>query len=144
MRLPRCGVTSGLKAQSSRLRAHSSLTMQDFKKLAVWEKAHALVLMVYGLTSRFPREETFNLTAQIRRCATSIPSNIAEGRGRGSDGDMRRFFQIALGSMAELEYQLLLAKDLAYLSEEQLAQAGTQLQEVRRMLISFVKTLEKP
>lgn len=92
--------------------------MQDFKKLKVWQKAHQLTLAIYETTHAFPRTEQYSLTAQMRRCVVSIPSNIAEGTGRGSKADFARFLQIALGSASELEYQILLARDLGYMSRE--------------------------
>ncbi|MEO6062879.1 MAG: four helix bundle protein [Thermoflexales bacterium] len=116
--------------------------MQDFKQLTVWQKSHQLALDVYAATMQFPREEMFGLTSQVRRSAVSIPSNIAERRGRSNDGEMRRFMQIALGSAAELEYQLLLAKDLTYITENTLLGLNSQLQEVRKMLIGFIKALK--
>ena len=81
--------------------------MSDYRKLVVWEKAHKLVLEVYRVTMTFPKEELFGLTSQIRRASASIPANIAEGSGRGSDAEMARFLHIALGSASELEYHLL-------------------------------------
>jgi four helix bundle protein len=86
--------------------------MKDFRTLQVWQKSHALTLHVYGLTWTFPKEELFGLTSQIRRASSSIPANIAEGCGRGSDGDFQRFLQIAFGSVSELDYHLILARDL--------------------------------
>ena len=86
--------------------------MKDFRELKVWEKAHALALEVYQRTKDFPTQERYELTRQIRRCATSIPTNIAEGCGRNGDAELSRFMQIAMGSASELEYTLLLAKDL--------------------------------
>jgi len=88
--------------------------MKDFRELKVWEKAHQFTLVVYQATTAFPKEELFGLTSQMRRSAASIPTNIAEGCGRGSDDDFRRFLQIAMGSASELKYQLLLAHDLGY------------------------------
>lgn len=85
--------------------------MGDFKKLAVWEKAHRLTLAVYRASGSFPKDELYGLMSQIRRAAASIPTNIAEGSGRGGDRELVRFLHIALGSANELEYQLLLAKD---------------------------------
>jgi four helix bundle protein len=82
---------------------------QDFRNLVVWQKSHELVLDVYRISRDFPREELFGLTSQIRRCAVSIPLNMAEGCGRGSDPDFARFLVIAMGSSSELEYQLLLS-----------------------------------
>ena len=89
--------------------------MQDFKKLKVWEKGHQLTLTVYKLTARFPKEELYGLTSQMRSAAASIVCNIAEGCGRTGGADFARFLQMATGSASELEYQLLLARDLNFL-----------------------------
>jgi len=86
--------------------------MKDFHQLKVWEKAHLLTLALYHATTSFPAEETYGLTSQMRRAAVSIPSNIAEGCGRDGDPELARFCTIARGSASELEYQLLLARDL--------------------------------
>ena len=85
--------------------------MQDFKKLQVWQRSHDLTLRIYELTSRFPREEMYGLTNQIRRACASIPTNIAEGCGRGSPADFGRLLHIAMGSVNETEYLILLARD---------------------------------
>ena len=92
--------------------------MQDFRDLKVWEKSHQFVLSVYGATSSFPREEMYGLTSQLRRAAVSVPTNIAEGCGRGTDADFARFLQIAMGSACEADYLLLLSRDLKYLAQE--------------------------
>ncbi len=89
--------------------------MQDFHTLKVWEKAHQLTLDVYHATVAFPKEEIYGLTSQIRRASSSIAANIAEGCGRGSNAEFRQFLQVAMGSACELEYHLLLARDLHYL-----------------------------
>ena len=86
--------------------------MKDFRELKVWDRAHQLVLTVYQTTMSFPRDETYGLTAQIRRSASSIPSNIGEGCGRDGDAELARFCRIVCGSASELEYQILLAHDL--------------------------------
>ena len=90
--------------------------MQDFRKLVVWRQAHEMTLRIYGETTTFPLEERFGLSSQMRRSASSIPTNIAEGCGRGTDPDFARFLRIALGSASELEYLLILATDLGYLA----------------------------
>lgn len=86
--------------------------MKDFKDLKVWQKAHVLTLTLYRLTRIFPREELYGLTSQIRRCSASIAANIAEGCGRKGNAELHRFLQIAAGSASELDYHLLLARDL--------------------------------
>jgi four helix bundle protein len=116
--------------------------MQDFKKLAVWEKSHNLVVEVYRLTSLFPKEEIYGLTSQIRRASVSIPSNIAEGCGRDGNAELSRFLQIALGSTKELEYQILLAHQLSYLNDSDYENLNNGVVEVRRMLIALIKKLK--
>ena len=111
--------------------------MADFKQLRVWQKAHQVTLEIYRVTSRFPQTELYGLTSQMRRCAVSMGSNIAEGRGRDGDPDFGRFIQIAAGSAAELEYQLLVARDLGYLPESEYTKLNSNLAEVGRMLISL-------
>ena len=86
--------------------------MRDFRQLRVWEESHLLVLSIYEVTKEFPKEELFTLTNQIRRSSSSIPTNIAEGCGRETSKDYAHFLQVALGSAFELDYQILLAKDL--------------------------------
>jgi four helix bundle protein len=115
--------------------------MKDFRKLEVWNKAHQVVLNVYKSTLGFPKDEMFGLTSQIRRAAASIPSNIAEGCGRGSDAELSRFSQIAMGSSSELEYQVLLAKDLRYLSNDVYEDLSNKVVEVKKMLTSLIKKL---
>jgi four helix bundle protein len=88
---------------------NSEGVLKDFRKLKVWEKSHHLALSVYQATSSFPDHEQYGLTSQMRRAAVSIPANIAEGYGRGGDAEFARFLQIASGSAAELQYQILLA-----------------------------------
>lgn len=90
--------------------------MKDFRQLKVWGKAHALTLGVYRATAAFPREELFGITSQMRRSGASIAANLAEGCGRTGDGDFHRFLNTAAGSAVELEYFLLLARDLKLIS----------------------------
>lgn len=116
--------------------------MQDFRKLKVWEKAHALALEVYRKTKDFPREERYELTRQMRRCATSIPINIAEGCGRGGGADLARFLQIAMGSASELDYTLILARDLGLLDGQNYKPLAGGVAEVKRMLTAFIKKLK--
>jgi four helix bundle protein len=116
--------------------------MKGFKELKVWHKAHAVALGVYEVTRRFPREELYGLTSQLRRSAASIGVNIAEGCGRRSDGEICRFLQIARGSASELEYHLLLARDLHLLEEERFHELEHQADEVQRMLTSLIQRIK--
>jgi four helix bundle protein len=115
--------------------------MRDFRTLKVWEKAHEFTLQVYGVTRSFPADERFGLTAQIRRAAASVPSNIAEGCGRATEKELARFMSIAAGSASEAEYQLLLACDLDYLKREKYSELNIRINEVKMMLNSFIQKL---
>jgi len=115
--------------------------MKDFQDLKVWQKAHQLTLEVYKNTNAFPQEERYGLTSQMRRCAVSIPANIAEGCGRSGDAELARFLGIAMGSASELEYFFLLARDLALLHGPDHDQFSSQVTEVKRMLSSFIQKL---
>lgn len=92
--------------------------MKNFRDLKVWEKAHRLALYCYGITANFPKHEIFGIVSQIRRAGSSIGANIAEGCGRGGNGEFQRFLQMAMGSASELENHLLLARDLHFLNHE--------------------------
>ena len=116
--------------------------MEDFKNLKVWSKAHELTLVVYRRTRVFPKEEMYGLTSQLRRSAASIGANIAEGCGRRSDGEMKRFLQIARGSASELEYHFLLARDLQLLDNAEFKNLEGKVLEVQRMLASLVQRLQ--
>lgn len=111
--------------------------MQDFRDLRVWQKAHALTLAVYRESARFPREERYGLTSQLRRAAASIGANLAEGRCRQTDPDFRRFVGIALGSAAEVDNFLLLARDLKFLADEAYDPLAREVDEVKKMLTSL-------
>jgi len=111
--------------------------VQSFRELKVWQKAHALTLAIYALTRRFPREEMYGMTSQMRRCAASVAANLAEGRCRGTDRDFGRFVGIALGSASETEYYLLLARDLGLMQDAEYACLTEQVEEVKRMLATL-------
>jgi len=111
--------------------------MADFRQLRVWQKAHESTLDIYRITEDFPKSEMYGLVSQMRRAAISIGCNIAEGRGRDGDLEFARFIQIACGSAAELEYQLLVAKDLGYIAETECQKLESRLAEVGRMLVSL-------
>ena len=115
--------------------------MKDYKKLKVWEKSIELVLKIYKLTGSFPISEQYGLTSQIRRSAVSIPSNIAEGSGRQSEGDFNHFLNIAKGSSNELETQVIISKKLAYLSDDDLVSCLSDIEEVQKMLTGLQRSL---
>jgi four helix bundle protein len=116
--------------------------MQDYRKLRVWQKSHHLALDVYADSAKYLRHrDAWEVKDQIRPAAISIPSNIAEGTGRGSDPDFRRFLFHSLGSTNELEYDFLLARDLSFVSVALYDQRARQIEEVRRMLSSLVTRL---
>jgi four helix bundle protein len=116
--------------------------MKDFRDYKVWEKSHGLTLSVYRATRSFPKEELFGLTSQIRRACSSIPANIAEGCGRGSNRDFARFLQIAMGSASELEYHLVLAHDLALLRRPDFDELTRCTTEVKRMLTALLQKVK--
>ena len=117
--------------------------MRNFKDLVVWERSHRLTLALYRATDRFPKSEMFGLASQIRRAAASIPTNLAEGRGRWGDGDMGRFVQIAMGSASEADYLILLARDLDYLAVGEYDAVSAELYEIRRMLTALYKRVRR-
>ena len=113
--------------------------MQNYKDLKVWNKAHLFTLDVYKVLQQFPKEEVFNITSQIKRATVSIPTNIAEGCGRFTQKDLASFLQIALGSSHEVEYLLILSKDLEYLNNQQFESLTKEVSEIKGMLISLIK-----
>ena len=116
--------------------------MRNFKELVIWQRSHALTLEIYKRTYMFPKEELFGLTSQMRRSAYSIPTNIAEGCGRNSNPDMKRFLIIASGSASELEYQLILSYDLGYLSKDLFTALTTELNEIQKMIYIFTRNMK--
>jgi four helix bundle protein len=116
--------------------------MQDYRKLQVWQKAHTLAVRVYAGSARFKAPEAWELRRQLLRALISVPSNIAEGAGRGSDADFRRFLLHSLGSLNEVEYDLLLARDLGFLPLPDYSQISANVEEVRRMLSGLISALE--
>jgi four helix bundle protein len=112
--------------------------MRDFRQIKVWAKAHNLTLEIYKTTARFPREELYGLTSQLRRSCASIPANVAEGFGRGGNAELARFLQIGMGSAYELEYHTLLARDLCLVSKTSYARLEEQIVEVKRMLAALL------
>lgn len=115
--------------------------MKNFRKLQIWERSHKITLEVYRLTREFPKSETYGLVTQMRRSVSSIPTNIAEGCGRNTEKDFARFLDNAMGSASELEYQLILAHDLEYISLEAYETTNRELTEIKRMLNAFIQKL---
>lgn len=115
--------------------------MRDFRELTVWEKAHQLTLDLYPITAGFPRVELYGIGSQMRRAAASIGANIAEGAMKSSKLEFARYLEIALGSAGELEYHLLLSKDLGFLNAPQYVALNERIQEVKRMLTGFIQHL---
>ena len=115
--------------------------MKNFRELKVWEKAHGLTLSIYRITRDFPIQEQYGLTSQLRRAATSIPTNIAEGCGRNGDLDFARFLDIAFGSASELEYLIQLCGELELMKSEISYQLQLDVVEIKRMLSSFLQKL---
>lgn len=117
--------------------------VRTYRDLLVWQKGMALVTRVYLAAKAFPRDELYGLTSQLRRCAVSIPSNIAEGHSRTTRKDLLRFLEISLGSLFELQTQLEIARNLSYLGPDEYAGLEQQSREVERMLTSFMRSLRK-
>ena len=115
--------------------------MKNFKDLQIWHRSHQLSLEIYKLTQGFPKSELYGLTSQMRRSASSVPTNIAEGCGRSTDGDFTRFLDHSMGSASELEYQLILSHDLSYLPTETFETTSSELIEIKRMLNAFIQKL---
>jgi four helix bundle protein len=117
--------------------------MQHFSELRVWQRAHALALSIYKLTAALPSEERFGLTSQTRRAATSIPTNIAEGSKRRTSADYARFLNLAEGSAAEVEYLLMLSRDIGYVGADDVGPLLTEVSELSRMLYALRTKVEE-
>ena len=116
--------------------------MQDFKRLKVWQKSHSLTLKIYYATSTFPERERFGIISQMRRAAASVPANIAEGCGRSGRAEFRQFLHFSVGSASELQYFLLLARDLRLLTEKQHESLDQAVCEIKRMLTGLIQTVQ--
>ena len=115
------------------------ILFESFDKLLVWQRAHSLVLKIYEVTNNFPKEEIWGLTSQIRRAAVSVPSNIVEGKARGSRKDFKRFLLIARGSLEEVKYQSLLAKELKFMNDEQYEEITVMIENVSRLFGGIIR-----
>jgi four helix bundle protein len=138
----RIGDSDQLSAVSFQRSVVRGERLKDFRKLKVWEKSHLLTLEVYKATAAFQREEMYGLTSQMRRASTSIPSNIAEGCGRDGAPELARFLRIAMGSASELEYQLLLGRDIGFLRDEYYQTLSNSVVEIKRMLTGLIQKLK--
>lgn len=116
--------------------------MNYFKELKVWQKSIEMVTETYLLTKNYPKEEVFGLVSQMRRCAVSIPSNIAEGCGRKTSNDFTSFLGIALGSSFEFETQIIISNNIGYLTDEQYSSLVSEIQHIQNMIIKLQSSLE--
>jgi four helix bundle protein len=116
--------------------------VQSYRDLVIWNKAMELVTEIYRMTQGFPKEELFGLTSQIRRAAVSVPSNIAEGKGRLSKGEFRQFLGNARGSLAELETQILIAQNLQYLHGAEANRLLAMVEEVGKVLNGLLSAVK--
>ena len=112
--------------------------MQNYKDLKVWQKAHEFTLKVYEITKIFPKEEVYGLVSQLRRAASSIPANMAEGCGKNTQAELAHYLNISLGSANEAEYFLILSKDLKYVKEDVFSSLFSMVNEVKAMLITLI------
>ncbi len=115
--------------------------MHNYKEMKIWQKSRTLVKVVYEISKILPKEELYGLTSQIRRAVISIPANIAEGAGRGTDRDFRHFLDISRGSLFELDTLLILSNDLGYISESELNPVLENISEIIKMMVSFQSRL---
>ena len=116
--------------------------LKNYKELKVWQKAYHLCIEIYKITKDFPKEERYGLTSQIRRASVSVPSNIAEGYGRKTTREYIQALYVAYGSNCELETQILLSGDLGYIKPEDLEKLQGVLEDVERMLMGLIRSLE--
>ncbi|MDX5479082.1 four helix bundle protein [Fontibacter flavus] len=117
--------------------------MHNYKELNVWKRGIKLTTEIYKISQVFPTEERFGLTSQMRRSAVSVPSNVAEGAGRRTDGEFVNFLGIAHGSICELETQLYVSYELGYIEEQRFSGITDELTEIQKMLYSLILKFEK-
>ena len=120
---------------------NNKVAARNYRELIVWQEGTKLAKAVYKLTEKFPRQETYALSDQIRRAVVSVPSNIAEGKARKAPGDFRRFLHISLGSLAEVDTQLILAPEFGYLSKEDIDSMDEQIHSLRKKLYALINSL---
>jgi four helix bundle protein len=115
--------------------------MRSYRELIIWQKSMSLVTAVYRATEKFPRQEVFGLVSQMRRCAVSVPSNIAEGYGRYAEKELARFLHVSIGSLYELQTQLEIARNLEFVGQEQYEELNESTREVDRLMSSFLRRM---
>ena len=115
--------------------------MRNFEELIIWQKGHELTLKIYKLTTAFPSSELYGLISQMRRSSSSIPTNIAEGCGRKTDPEFKRFLVISSGSCSELHYQMILSKDLHFITLDEFTELSNQVIQLRKMINSFINKI---
>jgi len=120
---------------------NNKVPAKNYRDLIVWQDAIKIAKMVYKLVEKFPKHENYALADQLRRAAVSVPSNIAEGQARKAPGDFRRFLHIALGSLAEVDTQLILAQEFGYLSKEDIDPMDEHIQSLRKKLYALINSL---
>tara|TARA_R110002124_G_scaffold101230_4_gene248690 strand:- start:1371 stop:1721 length:351 start_codon:yes stop_codon:yes gene_type:complete len=116
--------------------------MRDFKKYDIWKLSHVFTLKIYELTKSYPTDEIYGIISQIRRASSSIPTNISEGCGRDSDSEFNRFLTIALGSASEVEYLIILSKDLNYIDENSFIILNEEINIIKRKIYSLKQKLK--
>ena len=116
--------------------------MRDFRTYDIWKLSHVFTLKIYELTKSFPKSEIYGIISQIRRASTSIPTNISEGCGRDSDAEFNRFLPIALGSASEVEYLIILSKDLNYIEENSSIILNEEINVIKRKIYSLKQKLK--
>ena len=114
---------------------------KNYRDLVVWQKGIQLAKQIYDLTGRFPQSEVYGLANQLRRAAVSVPSNIAEGQARKLPGEFRRYLRMALGSLAEIDTQLVLATELGYLTDGDVSRLNSELIDLRKKLYALINSL---
>jgi len=116
--------------------------IKTFRDIKIWQLSMELVTNIYKVTIDFPETEKYGLVSQLRRCSVSVPANIAEGFGRNSQGDFKRFVNISMGSLFEIQTQIEVAKNLNFITEEIFEKLYSDTREIERMMSSFIRTLK--
>ena len=126
--------------QESRIENQGKIPLKSFTQLIAWQEGHRLVIMIYKITKSFPKDEVFGLISQMRRCVVSITSNIAEGFSRNTYKDKIQFYSISQGSVTELQNQLLIARDIKYLTKDQFNETANQSVTVHKLVNGLIKS----